>query len=79
MMKTITAALAGAFLCSAAPAFALDVAKAGFGTTSDGKPVQVFTLSNDHGMTAKVLDLGAYITEINVPGKDGKTANVVLG
>src|ERR1700742_4063233 len=78
-MRNSTASLACALLCAAAPALALDVAKAPYGTTSDGKAVQAFTLANDHGMSAKVLDLGAYITEINVPGKDGKMANVVIG
>ena len=78
-MKIITAALLGVLFCSTAPVHALDVSKADYGTTTDGKPVQVFTLTNDRGMSAKVLDLGAYITEINVPGRDGKTANVVLG
>jgi aldose 1-epimerase len=77
-MKIFRPVLACALL-SSAPALALDVSKAPYGTTGDGKPVQIFTLTNDHGMSAKVLDLGAYITEINVPGRDGKTANVVLG
>jgi aldose 1-epimerase len=60
-------------------AFALDVVRAPYGAMSNGQAVQVFTLTNDHGMSAKVLDLGAYITEINVPGRDGKMANVVIG
>jgi aldose 1-epimerase len=78
-MRKPMAGLACVLICAAAPASALDVAKASFGATSDGKAVQVFTLTNDHGMSARVLDLGAYITEINVPGKDGRPANVVLG
>lgn len=76
-MKIFAAALAGALSCSTS-AFALDVSQAVYGTLPDGHTVHVFTLTNDHGMSAKVLDLGGYITEINVPGRDGKTANVVF-
>jgi aldose 1-epimerase len=54
------------------------VETAPFGTTKDGKTVQVFTLTNNHGMRAKVLDLGAIICDVEAPGRDGKMANVVL-
>jgi len=41
--------------------------------------VHVYTLSNSHGMTVKVLDYGGTITEINAPDRRGKLGNVVLG
>jgi aldose 1-epimerase len=72
----VTAAL---FFCTICSALALDVSSDAYGTTADGRAVKVFTLTNDHGMRARVLDLGAYITEIDVPGRDGKPANIVLG
>lgn len=50
-----------------------------FGKTADGAEVQIFTLKNKNGMTVKVMTLGATITDINVPDKQGKFANVVLG
>jgi len=50
-----------------------------FGKTSDGTAVESFTLKNKNGVTVKLMTLGATITEINVPDKNGKFANVVFG
>jgi aldose 1-epimerase len=49
-----------------------------YGRTADGRAVQVYTLSNAHGLSVKVLDYGGIITEINAPDRRGKIANVVL-
>jgi aldose 1-epimerase len=77
-MKLLTAASAALFILSVSPALSLEVAQSPYGTTEDGKVVHAFTLANDHGMSVKFLDLGGIITEINVPGRDGSNANVVL-
>lgn len=53
--------------------------KTSFGKTADGNAVELFTLQNKNGMTAKITTFGATLTELDVPGKDGKMANVVLG
>ncbi len=50
-----------------------------FGATSDGTAVEVYTLRNSQGMIAKVMTLGATLTELHVPDKVGITADVVLG
>lgn len=50
-----------------------------YGTTAEGRAVHVYTLSNVHGMSVKVLDYGGTIAEINAPDRRGKIANVVLG
>jgi aldose 1-epimerase len=55
------------------------VSKKPFGKTPDGKEVHLFTLTNGRGMTAKIMTYGAIITELHVPDKDGKTADVMLG
>jgi aldose 1-epimerase len=50
-----------------------------FGKTAGGEPVELFTLKNANGMIAKVMTRGATLTELHVPDKKGKTADVVLG
>jgi aldose 1-epimerase len=50
-----------------------------FGRTADGSEAKIFTLTNAQGMVAKVTEYGATLTELWVPDRDGKVANVVLG
>jgi aldose 1-epimerase len=50
-----------------------------YGFTEDGRPVDVFTLTNAAGMRVCVLTLGCIIARLEVPDRDGKFANVVLG
>jgi aldose 1-epimerase len=50
-----------------------------FGATPDGEPVQLFSLANDRGIEVKIINYGGSITSINVPDRDGKVADVVLG
>src|SRR6201996_6527153 len=49
-----------------------------YGTMKDGATVHVFTLTNNHGMRAQVLDLGGIVCDVEAPGRDGKNANVIL-
>jgi aldose 1-epimerase len=57
----------------------LSVTATPFGKLPDGSPVTAYTLTNRHGMQVKVLDFGAIISELHVPDRDGKVADVVLG
>jgi aldose 1-epimerase len=45
----------------------------------DGQKVTLYTLKNKGGLTLKVTNYGAIITEFHVPDKGGKLADVVLG
>ena len=45
----------------------------------DGRPVHAFRLDGGAGITARVTDYGARLTELHVPGRDGRTADIVLG
>ena len=42
-------------------------------------PVQLYTLTNRHGLVAKITDYGAIVTELHVPDRAGALADVVLG
>jgi aldose 1-epimerase len=50
-----------------------------FGTTPDGTRVDLFTLSNDHGMEVTITNYGGAITSIQVPDRKGEAGDVVLG
>ncbi len=63
----------------ASPAAAPAVQKAAFGTTKEGAAVEVYTLTNRNGMTAKVMTYGATLTELLVPDRTGTPGNIVLG
>jgi aldose 1-epimerase len=52
--------------------------KMDFGKTPDGTPVEQYVLSNGK-MTVKLITYGAIVTEIDVPDRNGKIADVVLG
>ena len=71
---------AAAFLLALAePAAAAGVQTAPFGTTRDGRQVDQVTLTNDAGMTVRIISYGAAITEVVVPDREGRRANVALG
>jgi aldose 1-epimerase len=65
-------------LLAAGPAWAGTVEQKDFGTTREGKAVHIFTLTNNKGMRAQVLDYGGIICDVEAPGRDGKMANVIL-
>ena len=46
---------------------------------ADGKEIDVYTLINKHGLIAKITNLGATLTELDVPDRKGKSGDVVLG
>jgi aldose 1-epimerase len=50
-----------------------------FGTLDDGQVVELYTLKNAKGATAKVITYGAMLTELWVPDRSGKLGDVVLG
>src|SRR5678816_798911 len=44
-----------------------------------GKPVELATLKNSHGLEVQAINYGGIITAIKVPDKSGAVADVVLG
>ncbi len=50
-----------------------------FGSLEDGTTVDMLTLKNARGATAKVITYGATLTELWIPDRNGKLGDVVLG
>jgi aldose 1-epimerase len=55
------------------------VKKDSFGTTHDGKPVEVYTLTNTHGIQVRVMTYGGVVLSIQTPDRKGHLADVTLG
>ena len=54
------------------------VAEDGYGEV-DAEKVTQYTLTNPSGMSVKIINYGATVTDIMTPDKNGKFGNVVLG
>jgi aldose 1-epimerase len=93
LLRTLAAcaALAGLSACGKAPTSTQEavapatptqearVERADFGTMKDGTPIDIYTLTNTTGMVAKIITYGGIVTELDVPDRTGKMADVVLG
>lgn len=60
------------------PLPAAAIQKAAFGKHED-KDVELYTLTNKNGLVLKATTYGAAVTELFVPDRNGKLADVVLG
>ncbi len=49
-----------------------------FGRLPDGAEVDLYTLTNAHGLEAKVMTYGATLTSVKTPDRDGRLANITL-
>jgi aldose 1-epimerase len=80
-MKAATSFLLFAFSALNAPAASNspNTPSQPFGHTQSGQTVHQFTLRNSKGLTAKILNYGGILTELQVPDRSGKSADVVLG
>jgi aldose 1-epimerase len=55
------------------------VEKSVFGKLDDGTTIDLYTLKNSTGATAKIITYGATLAELWVPDRNGKDGDVVLG
>jgi aldose 1-epimerase len=55
------------------------IEKQDFGKTPEGESVEIYTLLNRGGLKAKIMTYGALLTELHVPDRAGRLADVVLG
>jgi aldose 1-epimerase len=57
----------------------MKIEKSDYGKTEEGKPVDLFTLTNDNGVQVAITNWGATIVSVLAPDRAGKTADVLLG
>jgi aldose 1-epimerase len=57
----------------------MDIKKSPFGRTPDGKAVEQYTLTNSHGLEAKIITYGGIVTSLKVPDRTGRLGDIVLG
>ena len=55
------------------------VTHAPFGRTSDGTPVEMYTLINANGIELRAMTYGGIITSLKVPDRSGTFGDIVLG
>jgi aldose 1-epimerase len=55
------------------------VERSRFGQLADGTTVELFTLTNKNGATAKVITFGATVTELKIPDRTGHRISVIRG
>jgi aldose 1-epimerase len=55
------------------------ITQAPFGQLPDGRAATLYTLTNRHGLLAKISDFGGVITQLHAPDRDGQVADIVLG
>jgi aldose 1-epimerase len=55
------------------------VEKKPFGQLSDGQSVELYTLTNAHGMQVSITNYGATVVSLKVPGRPGQIDDVALG
>src|ERR1700743_530706 len=77
-MKILAAAAVATGLLIALPAQA-KIDKAPWGETADHQKVDIYTLTNKRGASARITNYGAFLVSLNVPDRGGKLADVVLG
>ena len=57
----------------------MNITKENFGTTPDGKAVDIYTLVNANGCEIAITNYGGIIVSLKVPDKNGQLGDVVLG
>jgi aldose 1-epimerase len=78
-MRILTVTAAIVVSLSVSSAASADIAASDFGTTREGSPVRLFTITNKGGSSVSVMTYGATIVSVKMPDRDGKLADIVLG
>jgi aldose 1-epimerase len=63
---------------TAMPTHTQDLSKEIFGTTQDGQPVELYTLTNKHHLEVQIMTLGATLISVKTPDKKGTFDTITL-
>lgn len=55
------------------------ITKQVYGKTADGRNVDIYTLTNDKGIEARIINYGGIVVSLKVPDNKGQMGDVVLG
>src|SRR5579859_2581246 len=58
---------------------AVTVTREPFGTLTDGAKIEAVTLTNQHGVSARIISYGATLQSFNAPDRNGRIADILLG
>ena len=78
-MLTLSSVAAVLLIGAATIHAATKIARADFGKMPDGTPVQIFTLTNDHGLEARICTYGGAVVSLKTPDRSGHMADIVQG
>lgn len=65
--------------CASSGSGASHIDKRTFGTTPDGDTIDIYTLRNDKGAEARIMNYGGAVVSLKMPDKNGDYGDVVLG
>jgi aldose 1-epimerase len=74
-----TVLLVALFWAAASSAQAANITQADWGTTADGRKIQLFTLTGPKGLEARITNFGGMIVSLMVPNKRGTKTDTELG
>lgn len=77
-LMVVTLVMMSARPADAATHAAQTPSRSPWGKTSDG-PVEIFTLTNVHGVEARIISYGAILVSLKAPDRAGRLENIVLG
>jgi aldose 1-epimerase len=79
LLRGVSMAITALTLLSGCTMDGARVSRAPFGQLPDGGRVELFTLTNAHGLEVRVMTYGAIITAIRTPDRRGRHADITLG
>ena len=79
LLATLFLCSAATFLCNMTGMGQATVKKESFGKTASGQGIDLFTLTNAHGLEARIMSYGGIVLSLKVPDRNGHLDDIVLG